>query len=219
MIAEMNKVVQDQAAAQPLADEPVAANVNGGYRCFKRSFDVVVSLAAMLVLWLPMLLIGILIRIDSPGPAIFRQERMGKAGKTFIIYKFRTMRMDAPNNVPTSQMDVSQGYITKIGAVLRRTSIDELPQLFNVLRGDMSLVGYRPVCLCEEELNALRGRLGVFAVRPGITGLAQVSGRDHLSYREKALLDAQYVQNRSVKLDLWCMVKTVSIVLSGEGVK
>ncbi len=195
------------------------ARANPVYDCFKRIFDVTASLLAGAVLLIPMLLVGLLICMDSPGPAIFRQERMGKDGKTFTIYKFRTMRVDAPDNVPTNQIDLSRGYITKVGAVLRRTSMDELPQLFNVLRGDMSIVGYRPVCLCEEELNALRSRLGVFAVRPGITGLAQVNGRDHLSFREKARLDAEYVRNMSIRLDLWCLLKTVFIVVSGEGVR
>lgn len=221
MIAELNKEAQDPTlvSAYPEAGERVTAKGSPAYRCIKRVFDVTVSLCAGLILLIPMILVGILIRIDSPGPAIFRQERMGKHGKTFIIYKFRTMRVEAPNNMPTHRIEETRGYITKVGAVLRRTSIDELPQLFNVLRGDMSIVGYRPVCLCEEELNALRSRLGVFAVRPGITGLAQVNGRDHLGFREKARLDAEYVQSRSIKLDLWCLVKTVSIVLSGEGVK
>jgi len=164
-------------------------------------------------------LVGVLIHIDSPGPVIFRQKRMGRNGKVFTIYKFRTMYESAPDDKAANQFEDADMYITKLGGFLRRTSIDELPQLVNVLRGEMSLVGYRPVCISETELNELRARLGVFAVRPGITGLAQVSGRDNIGYQEKAMLDAQYVQTRSIKLDLWCILKTVSIVFSGEGVK
>ena len=219
MIAELNKECQDHLNTDGpnVVDAPVLIRSNRIYDCFKRVLDVTTSLLVGIFLLIPMLLVGILICIDSPGPAIFRQERMGKNGQSFIIYKFRTMRQDAPVNMPTN--DISRSYITKVGAVLRRTSLDELPQLYNVLRGDMSIVGYRPVCLCEEELNALRSRLGVFAVRPGITGLAQVKGRDNLGFREKAYLDAEYVRNLSARLDLWCLLKTVYIVISGEGVK
>lgn len=219
MIAELNKECQDHLNTDGpnVVDAPVLPRSNRIYDCFKRVLDVTTSLLVGIFLLIPMLLVGILICIDSPGPAIFRQERMGKDGQPFIIYKFRTMRRDAPVNMPTN--DISRSYITKVGAVLRRTSLDELPQLYNVLRGDMSIVGYRPVCLCEEELNALRTRLGVFAVRPGITGLAQVKGRDNLGFREKAYLDAEYVRNLSARLDLWCLLKTVYIVISGEGVK
>lgn len=188
------------------------------YRFLKRLFDILVSLAAGLMLLIPMVIVAILIRLDSKGPAIFRQERMGKDGKVFTIYKFRTMSMDAPHELATREFTNSEEYMTKLSRILRRSSIDELPQLYNILRGDMSIVGYRPVCLTETELNDLRMRYGVFAARPGITGLAQVSGRDNIGYEEKALLDARYVAERSIKMDLWCLIQTVKVVISGEGV-
>ena len=136
-----------------------------------------------------------------------------------MIYKFRTMRMDAPPELATRRFRNSDEYITKLGAFLRRTSLDELPQLWNILRGEMSFVGYRPVCLSEEDLNDLRMEYGVFQIRPGLTGYAQIQGRDDLEYRRKAVLDAEYVQRRSFKLDIWCLLKTVTVVFSGEGAK
>lgn len=136
----------------------------------------------------------------------------------FTIYKFRTMRLDAPHDLAARAFPYSDNYITSIGAFLRRTSLDELPQLWNILRGDMSFVGYRPVCLTEVDLNKLRKKSGVLAVRPGLTGYAQVQGRDNVKHRTKAELDAYYVRNMSVTMDLWCLVKTIAIVFNGEGV-
>ncbi len=188
-----------------------------GYLAIKRFLDVLVALIAGLVLLLPLLIVGLLVWLDSEGPAIFRQERMGKNGKVFTIYKFRTMKVSAPKDLATGALDDADQYVTRMGAFLRRTSIDELPQLWNVLRGDMSLVGYRPLCLTETEVNASRARLGVFAVRPGITGLAQVSGRNNVTDEEKVRLDIQYVRECSLKMDLICLVKTVTTVLTGEG--
>ena len=130
------------------------------------------------------------------------------------------MYESSPDNMSTNQLDGAHMYVTKIGSILRKTSIDELPQLINVLRGDMSLVGYRPVCITETELNEMRKQNGVFAVRPGITGLAQVSGRDNIvDYHTKVQLDTQYVRNCSLKLDIWCILKTFKVVFSGEGAK
>lgn len=214
-----NAVLSDRApeqnmqvhAAEAVAPKPV-------YQAVKRCFDVLISLLVLAVLGLPMLLIALLIRLDSKGPVLFRQRRMGKGGKAFVIYKFRTMRTEAPPEVATEAFDQMRGYVTGIGGFLRRFSLDELPQFFNVLGGSMSVVGYRPVCLTETELNARRAERGVFAVKPGITGLAQVSGRDNVSMEEKVELDVQYVRRRSFRLDLWCILKTVSVVLTGEGV-
>jgi O-antigen biosynthesis protein WbqP len=189
-----------------------------GYLFAKRCFDFCVALIASLVLLIPMLIIGLLIRLSSPGPAVFKQKRMGQGGKEFIIYKFRTMRTDAPSEMAARHFEDSHKFVTKIGAFLRRTSLDELPQLLNILRGNMSFVGYRPVCLTETKLNDLRKEYGVFSAKPGLTGLAQVSGRDNISSSQKAAIDAEYVRNCSMKLDLWCIWKTVAIVFSGEGV-
>ena len=189
------------------------------YQVVKRIFDIVVSVTGLLALGLPMLLIALLIRLDSYGPAIFKQERIGKNGKAFVMYKFRTMRLEAPDNVATNDLTNASAYITAFVRFLRNTSIDELPQLINVLRGEMSLVGFRPVCLTEKKLNQYRKDLGVFDVKPGMTGLAQVSGRDNVNAEEKASMDAEYAQKQSVWLDLWCLYKTLGTVVSQRGVK
>ena len=198
---------------------PVIAETAGkGYLAVQRLLDLVFSALAAVVLLVPMVVISILIRLDSPGPVIFCQNRMGKGGKVFRIYKFRTLKISAPADVASRDFSDIDKHLTRLGAFLRRTSIDELPQLYNILRGDMSLVGYRPVCLSEEKLNCLRAQYGVFALRPGITGLSQVSGRDNVDYQEKARMDAEYVRRCSFKMDLWCLLRTVKVVLTGEGV-
>lgn len=188
------------------------------YLFTKRIFDVLTSLVAGLVLLLPMLVVALIIRMDSPGPAIFKQKRMGKDGKVFTMYKFRTMRKDAPSDVASREFLDSKSYITKVGAFLRRTSIDEFPQIINILNGTMSWVGYRPVCLTECELNQMRKEKGVFEMRPGITGYAQVRGRDNITPTIKANMDAEYVAKSGVKMDLWCLLATIKIVFTGEGV-
>lgn len=189
------------------------------YIVIKRSFDIVVALIAGIILFVPMLVLALLIRLESPGPALFCQERMGRGGVPFIIYKFRSMRTDAPSDMPTNDFNNLDQYATKLGQFMRKTSLDELPQIMNVLKGDMSLVGYRPVCLTEKELNNMRMNYGVFNTRPGITGYAQVLGRDHVSKEEKARLDAYYVNHISLHLDLWCLFKTISVVITQEGAK
>lgn len=198
--------------------QPVSIPRKPLYFALKRCFDIVAALTALLLLIVPMLIVALIVKADSPGPAFFKQDRMGKNGKVFKIYKFRTMQLSAPSELATRDFEDSDVYITKFGAFLRRSSIDELPQLWNILKGDMSFVGYRPVCLTETELNDLRMRKGVFVVRPGITGLAQVSGRDDLECDIKAALDAKYVAECSPKMDLWCLMKTVRAVITGEGV-
>lgn len=197
---------------------PVVADF--AYLVVKRCFDIVFSLLLGIVLFIPMLFVALLIKIESPGPAIFKQERLGKDGKSFTIYKFRSMKMDAPSEIATNKLLNSGDYTTRIGKLLRVTSIDELPQLWNILKGDMSFVGYRPVCVTETELNDLRREYGVFSMRPGLTGYAQVNGRDNVfSYKDKVEMDAYYVQNASVKLDIQCLLQTFSAVLSREGAK
>ena len=213
-VKEISKCMDSQAESvcSPSSGNKIA------YRFIKRFFDIMLSLLAGIVLLVPLLLIALLIRLDSEGPAIFRQERMGKDGRIFTIFKFRTMALDAPSELAAREFSDSDAYMTRLGRFLRRSSIDELPQLLNIIKGDMSIVGYRPVCLTETELNELRMQLGVFTARPGITGLAQVSGRDNIGYQEKATLDARYVAERSLKLDLWCLFQTVKVVITGEGV-
>ena len=190
-----------------------------GYLVFKRCLDVVIAFTMLLVLWFPMLLIGAWVWLDSPGKALFKQERIGRNGKVFLMYKFRSMHVTAPSDMATRDFKDSEDYITRAGAILRRTSLDELPQLLNILKGDMSFVGYRPVCTTEEELNDKRARCGVLAARPGLTGLAQVCGRDDVDIDEKVVLDAKYVANCSLKMDIWCLFKTVAVVITGEGNK
>lgn len=198
--------------------KPVELRPRPVYLAVKRGFDLIVALLVGLALLLPMLIIALIIKLDSPGPALFKQERMGKDGKVFKIYKFRSMRLDAPSDTATRDFSNSEEYITKFGRFIRRTSLDELPQLINILNGTMSLVGYRPVCLTEVELNELRRQRGVFTMRPGLTGLAQVRGRDNVCARDKAEIDAEYVEKCCIKMDLWCLLKTVGVVFSGEGV-
>lgn len=187
------------------------------YRFVKRLLDIVISFAMLTVLLPVMLVIAIAIKCDSKGPAIFKQKRMGKDGKTFHCYKFRSMRVDAPKNCATSLMDHSIDYQTKVGKVLRRLSLDELPQLWCVLIGTMSFIGYRPLILNEKNCNDMRQQLGVFAMRPGISGYAQVRGRDDVYYKNKAIMDAYYVKNASFIFDMKLVARTVAVVLNREG--
>lgn len=188
------------------------------YRAVKRAFDISGALAGLAVLAVPMSVIALIIVLDSPGDPIFKQERLGKDGQVFTIYKFRTMYTYAPKNMATNAVNVS-AYTTEAGKFLRGYSLDELPQLWNVLRGDMSFVGYRPVCLSEQELNRLRLECGVMEMRPGITGYAQINGRDNVTMKEKVRLDLYYAQHCSFPLDLHCLLKTVKVALSKEGAK
>ena len=177
----------------------------------KRALDVAASALLLLLLWPVLLIVILAIRLESRGPAIFRQIRVGKDGRAFTCYKFRTM-FTGTGDIPTHQ--VSASAITPLGDYLRRFKIDELPQLFNVLAGDMSLVGPRPCLLSQVELIEARRRLGVLEVRPGITGLAQVRGIDMSNAERLAEIDAQYVRSRSLKGDL----KLIWATLRGQGV-
>ena len=188
------------------------------YLTVKRLLDFVLSLIGIVVLMPVFIIIGILIKVDSRGPVIFKQKRYGKNKEPFYIYKFRTMASDAPQNVATKDLNDSKKYITKIGAFLRRTSLDELPQLFNILLGQMTIVGPRPVVLKEENLIIARDLYGANDIKPGITGWAQINGRDLLSIEEKAKLDGYYVENMGFKMDMKCFFKTVKYVLKGEGI-
>lgn len=183
----------------------------------KRSMDIIFSLIAGMILIVPMALLVIVIKIDSRGPAIFKQERIGKNGSPFSIYKFRTMRMDAPAYQPTSTFDESEEYLTAVGKTLRRFSLDELPQLWNVIKGDMSIIGPRPLIPNEGEIHEIRLRNGVYHVRPGITGLAQISGRDMICDNAKAQLDIRYVRELSFRNEIKIFFGTISSVIKGEG--
>lgn len=188
------------------------------YFMVKRLIDFILSLSSIILLMPLFIVIGFLIKRDSKGPAIFKQKRYGKNKEPFYIYKFRTMRLDAPKNVSTKELKDSKNYITKIGRVLRRTSLDELPQLFNILVGQMSIVGPRPVVLKEKNLIIARDLYGANDIKPGITGWAQINGRDKLSVTEKARLDGYYVENMGLLMDFKCFFKTIKYVLKGEDI-
>ena len=183
----------------------------------KRIFDFTVSLLMIILLSPLMLIIGLIILIDDGAPVIFKQYRVGKDNKLFYIYKFRTMRKNT-RNVATNELEESDTMITRSGKLLRKTSLDELPQLFNILSGKMSFVGPRPLIPEEKEIRILRAEYNVYSVRPGMTGLAQVNGRDVLTYQQKAELDKEYVENRSLFGDLVILFKTVFVVLSAKDV-
>ena len=189
------------------------------YRFVKRMFDVIMSLTGIVVLSPVMLIVAIAVKIDSKGPAIFATKRIGKDGKEFPFYKFRSMRTDAPKDCATALLD-SEKYITKVGRFIRKTSLDELPQLFCILKGDMSLIGYRPGLLSEAELNYKREQAGIYAYRPGLTGWAQVNGRDVTAadIDKKVAYDMEYSNNLSAKLDLKIFFMTIKKVLTSDGI-
>ncbi len=183
----------------------------------KRIEDVSIALAALVILGLPMLLVAAAIRLTSKGPALFRQKRFGKDKQLFTVYKFRTMSTKAPKNMPTNSFTNADSYITPLGGVLRKLSIDELPQLLNVIKGEMSIVGPRPVIKTEKKLINLRQKYHANSVKPGITGWAQVNGRDDLDDQRKAEMDGEYVQQLSFLNDVKIMIKTIGAVLMMSG--
>lgn len=183
----------------------------------KRIFDFTVSLLMLIILSPVFLLISVLILFDAGTPVIFKQYRVGKDNKLFYVYKFRTMKKNT-RNTSTDDLKEAESCITRSGRILRKSSLDELPQLFNVLIGNMSFVGPRPLIPEEKEIRKLRAEYGVFSVKPGMTGLAQVNGRDMLSIEEKALFDKEYVEKQSFWFDIKIMLKTVSVVLKRENI-
>lgn len=183
----------------------------------KRFFDFTVSLLLIIALMPVFLIIALIVLIDSGSPVIFKQYRVGKDNKLFYIYKFRTMKVNT-RNASTDDLVEADSVITKSGRILRKTSLDELPQLFNVLTGKMSFVGPRPLIPEEKEIRQIRKEYNVYSVRPGITGLAQVNGRDMLGAKEKALFDKEYVEKQSILLDIKIMFKTVMVVLKRENI-
>ena len=187
-------------------------------RFVKRALDFILSAVGIVVLSPLFLLVALWIKLDSPGPVLFRQKRVGKDKVLFEIYKFRTMRTDTPHDVPTHQLSQSQSYITRSGRFLRRSSIDELPQLFNILMGKMSIIGPRPALWNQDDLIAWRDRYDANAVLPGLSGWAQVNGRDELAIDKKALRDGEYAQNISFALDLKCFLLTFVKVFNHEGI-
>lgn len=189
------------------------------YRYIKRAMDIVISLLALIVLSPVLLILMLLIRLDSPGSPVFAQKRVGRDGKSFTIYKLRTMKKTAPQSVATSELADATSHITRLGAFLRVASLDELPQFVNILRGDMSLVGPRPLVPEETSVHEERMRLGVYKVCPGVTGWAQVNGRDTVNAGKKAELDAYYAENVSFRLDMHIIMRTISYVLTARGIQ
>ena len=185
---------------------------------WKRTLDLILSFGACLVLSPALLLLCIAIKMDSRGPVLFKQKRVGIHKTYFPIYKFRTMRINTPKDMPTHLLANPDQYITKVGHFLRKSSLDELPQLFNILKGDMSFVGPRPALWNQDDLVAERDKYGANDVLPGLTGWAQINGRDELEIPVKAKLDGEYVKRMSFAFDLRCFLGTFVSVLKADGV-
>lgn len=189
-------------------------------RYVKRVLDVLISAVGLVVLSPLLLLIAVAIKLSSKGPVIFRQKRYGKDRGFFEICKFRTMRVDAPRDVPTNDLRGARAYITPVGKVLRKTSLDELPQLWNILKGEMSVIGPRPALWNQDDLMALRDKYGASMIRPGLSGWAQVNGRDYLSrdLDKKARRDGEYAAHVSFGFDLKCFLLTIVKVFNRQGI-
>lgn len=185
----------------------------------KRIIDIVLtSLTLVFFSWL-LLILAVVIKLTSPGPVLFKQKRVGKNKTYFNIYKFRSMRIDTPKDMPTHLLANPERYITPIGRFMRKTSLDELPQLFNILRGDMSIVGPRPALWNQDDLIAERDKYGANDIRPGLTGWAQINGRDEIEIPLKARLDGVYVKRESLWFDIYIIFRTIFSVLKHDGVK
>ena len=188
------------------------------YLRFKRFLDIVLSLMGMIVLSPVFLIIILLIKLESEGPILFKQKRVGKDKAYFNILKFRTMRIDTPKDMPTHLLENPDQWITKVGKFLRKSSLDELPQIWNIFIGEMSIIGPRPALWNQYDLIAERDKYGANDFQPGLTGLAQISGRDELEIEVKAKLDGEYVNNISIAMDVKCFFGTIVSVLGHEGI-
>lgn len=189
-----------------------------GYCYIKRIIDILLSGLAIIILSPLLLILCIAIKLDSPGPIFFTQKRVGIHKTYFQIYKFRTMRTDTPKDMPTHMLANPEQYITKTGRFLRKTSLDELPQIFNIFKGDMSIVGPRPALWNQDDLVAERDKYGANDVTPGLTGWAQINGRDELEIPVKAKLDGEYVKKYGFTMDVRCFFGTFLSVLRQDGV-
>lgn len=188
------------------------------YLKIKRFIDVVLSVLGLIILAPIFLLISFAIKADTKGPVFFKQKRVCKNKKIFNILKFRTMRIDTPKEIPTHLLNNPEKWITKVGKFLRRTSLDELPQIINILKGEMSIVGPRPALWNQYDLIEEREKYGANDVPVGLTGLAQISGRDELEISAKAMLDGEYADNMSFKMDVACFLGTFGSVFKAKGV-
>ena len=193
--------------------------MNSFYRSIgKRIIDILLSGIGFIVLLPVMAVISLLIKIESPGPILFRQKRIGLHKKTFSIMKFRTMRINTPKDTPTHMLANPEQYITKVGRFLRKTSLDELPQIINILKGDMAVIGPRPALWNQDDLVAERDKYGANDVLPGLTGWAQINGRDELEIPVKAKLDGEYVEKMSFLFDFKCFFGTILSIFKSDGV-
>ncbi|OMD60025.1 lipid carrier--UDP-N-acetylgalactosaminyltransferase [Paenibacillus odorifer] len=188
------------------------------YVYVKQTIDFLLALIGMIVIWPVFLIIAIAIKTSSKGPVLFKQKRLGKNKSEFYILKFRTMRTDTPQDMPTHLLQDPDFFITKVGRFLRKTSLDELPQIFNILKGEMSIIGPRPALWNQYDLIAERDKFGANDIKPGLTGWAQINGRDELAIDSKARLDGEYTEKIGLLMDVRCFFGTVLSVLSSEGV-
>ena len=184
----------------------------------KRVIDFILSLIGLIILSPVFIILCIWIKLDSKGPIFFRQKRVGKNKKHFNILKFRTMYIDTPKDMPTHMLSNPDQYITKAGKFLRKTSLDELPQIINILKGEMAIIGPRPALWNQDDLIAERDKYGANDIKPGLTGWAQINGRDELEIDVKAALDGEYVRRMSFPFDVKCFFGTITSVLKHEGV-
>lgn len=204
---------------KPENEQWISKRRNNFYNCFgKRMVDLILSSIGIVVFAIPMGIIAIIIKVSDPGSALFLQKRVGQHKKHFMLLKFRSMKMSTPHDIPTHQLKDPEQYLLKMGAFLRKYSLDELPQLFNIFRGDMSIIGPRPALWNQYDLIEEREKYGANDVKPGLSGLAQISGRDELEIPIKAKLDGEYVRRMSFRFDCRCIVGTVGKVLKHDGV-
>ena len=192
--------------------------MNKKYIIIKNVLDFILSLLALIVLSPFFCIFAIIIKLESKGPVFFKQKRIGKNKKEFYIYKFRTMRTDTPKDMPTHMLKNADSYITKSGKIFRKTSIDELPQIINILKGQMSIIGPRPALWNQEDLIEERDKYNANSIRPGLTGWAQVNGRDELEIPIKARFDGEYVEKMSFLFDIKIFFKTIIKVFKHDGV-
>jgi len=217
----MNAVEEQKQCTQPVGEETqIHINGSAAYCVLKRAFDIAAALIGGVVLLVPMLLIALIIKLESPGPVLYKQERLGLNRKPFVILKFRSMCLEAEENGP-QWAEENDRRATKVGHILRKARLDELPQLWNILRGDMSLVGPRPerayfYDIFETYIPNFGKRM---LVTPGLTGWAQVNGGYDLAAEEKIIFDLEYIRNRSLKMDLLCIFKTVKLVFTHKGAR
>ena len=217
MIARLREIVAVVAPGSGGSPKDrVGTRPSGWYGPVKRIIDLVGAVTLLALLWPLMLFIAIAIHLDSPGPALFRQRRAGRGSSEFTIYKFRTMHLGTPD-VASHLLGSSTAHVTRVGRVLRRTSLDEMPQLVNIVAGQMSFVGPRPALWNQADLIALRRTANVDTLRPGVTGLAQVDGRDELDLTQKVARDRTYLETCSLQVDLAIMARTFTTLASSRG--